>query len=124
MKKCEYCGYENPDESIVCRECGEPVVSEIKASDCDTEQPVARWKKVAVLGGEVEAERLELALKNLEIPHVLVSYRDSAMDGLYQNAKGWGHIEAAEEYREAILSCLQDLRGAALDGAPPETDQA
>ena len=121
MKKCDYCGRENPDDAVTCSDCGRPLA--VEAPTSESEQPAAPWKKLAVLGGEVEAERLELALNRLEIAHVLVSYRDSAMDGLYQNAKGWGHIEASEENREAILSCLEDLRRAALDGAPPETDQ-
>ncbi len=121
MKKCHYCGRENPDEAGTCQDCGRPLLVETAAPEKD--QPAAPWKRLAVLGGEVEAERLELALKRLEIPHVLVSYRDSALDGLYQNARGWGHIEGPEDKREAILSCLEDLRRATLEDDHPEPNQ-
>jgi len=46
---------------------------------------------------------LKKLLDEAEIPCVLKSYYDSALDGLYQTQMGWGHIEAPEKYEEIIL---------------------
>jgi hypothetical protein len=66
--------------------------------------------KIAVLDSLFEAQSLESALRDLDIPHVIRSYEDLALDGLFQGSKGWGHVEAAEEHRAAILAVLEDLR--------------
>ena len=79
-----------------------------------------RWKKIAVLNSEVEAERLYVELDNLSIPHVMISYSDSAMDGLYQVSKGWGHVEADPGHESTILSLLQDVRQGRLADPPTE----
>jgi hypothetical protein len=70
----------------------------------------ARWDRVATLEGEVEAELLDSYLTSRQIPHVMVSYRDTAFDGLFQATRGWGHIEAPPEHRDAILEILKDIR--------------
>jgi hypothetical protein len=67
-------------------------------------------RKIAVLNNMVEAQVLESMLNEHDIPHVMKSYHDSAYDGLFQAAQGWGHVEAPEEYREEILALLNDLR--------------
>jgi hypothetical protein len=66
--------------------------------------------KVAVLADESEAERLHLELQRQEIPHVMVSYQDAAFSGIFQSAKGWGHVEANADNKDTILSTLEDLR--------------
>ena len=105
MKQCGYCGRDNDDTATHCRECGEELIT----VHTRTQVP-APWGKIAVLRSEVEAERLDLELNRLKIPHVMASYRDSAFDGIYQIPKGWGHIEAPEAQASAILSVLEDLR--------------
>ena len=77
------------------------------------------WDRIAVLRNEAEAERLDLELNNLKIPHLMISYADSALDGLFQSTHGWGQTEAPHEHREAVLTILHDIRQAAA--APEES---
>jgi quercetin dioxygenase-like cupin family protein len=67
-------------------------------------------QKIATLENEVQANWLESILKEQGIPHIIRSYHDSAYNGLFQATKGWGHVEAPGEYKERILSILQDLK--------------
>ena len=122
MKTCAHCGLENADDAPRCSECGgtEFVVAPAPSADA-----TARWEKVAVLAHEVEAERLGVELNNRNIPHLLRSYYDSALDGLYQSARGWGHVQAPAQYKDAILSVLNDIREARSEadttsGADPD----
>ena len=66
-------------------------------------------KKIAVLDNIVQAQMLESMLKEQGIPHMMKTYHDSAYDGLFQGQKGWGHVEAPEEYESDILTLLDDL---------------
>ena len=43
------------------------------------------------------------------IPHVMVSYRDAALDGLFQTLRGWGHVEAPDEAKEQILLIIKEI---------------
>ena len=72
---------------------------------------MSELKKIAVLDDMVQAQMLELMLKERDIPHVLQSYHDSAYDGLFQDQRGWGHIEAAAAHESEILSILAALKG-------------
>jgi hypothetical protein len=38
------------------------------------------------------------------------SYHDSALDGLFQGQRGWGHIEAPEPFKDEILTVVEDLK--------------
>ena len=67
-------------------------------------------KKIAVLDDMVQAQMLESMLKEQDIPHVMKTYHDSAYDGLFQEQKGWGHIEAPAKYESTILSLLDALK--------------
>jgi len=67
------------------------------------------FKRIIVLRNVVEAGLLDSLLTERGIPHVMVSYRDSAYDGIYQVSKGWGHVEAPEEYRDRITAIYDDL---------------
>jgi hypothetical protein len=106
MKKCPYCGRENADGANSCSECD----TELDTGEPEpvTEEPVP-WQKVAVLENEVEADLLDIELKSQGIPHVMVSYRDTALDGLFQTLRGWGHIEAPGEAKDQILSILKEI---------------
>ncbi|NIW78672.1 MAG: hypothetical protein GWN16_04070 [Calditrichae bacterium] len=73
------------------------------------------FKKVAILENEFEAQVLEDVLKELGIPHYIRSYHDRAYNGIFQNQKGWGHIEAPPEYHDEILSILADLKQGNFD---------
>ena len=71
-------------------------------------------RKVAVLESELEARMLEAELHKRGIEHVVRSYHDSAYDGLFQGAKGWGHVEADESDRDSITAVLEDLKAGAV----------
>ena len=72
---------------------------------------MTHYKKILTLENEIEATLLKKLLDDEGIPYVMKSYYDSALDGLYQTQKGWGHVEAAEEYRETILNLYRDAVG-------------
>ena len=105
MKKCAYCGRENDDGLTWCGDCGTELAETPMATE--VAEP---WERMAVLDHEVEAERLDVELTRQDIPHVMISYCDSAFDGLFQAAQGWGHVEAPSEHKEAILSLIRDIR--------------
>ncbi|MGA2865688.1 MAG: zinc ribbon domain-containing protein [Verrucomicrobiota bacterium] len=107
MKSCGYCGRENEDEAAWCRECGTKFVPPAPRAEAAAPPP---WERITTLENEIEADRLDLALRSMMIPHVMVSYSDSAFDGLFQAGRGWGHVESPKEHREVILSILNDLR--------------
>ena len=73
---------------------------------------MATFEKILVLDNEVEARLLEAVLTEQHIPHLMRSYHDRAYDGLWQQQRGWGHVEAPEEWREQILGIYKDLRSA------------
>lgn len=77
-----------------------------------------QYEKIAVLDNEVQAEALDALLIEIGIPHEMKSYRDSAMDGLYQATRGWGHVEAPLEHAEAVRQALKSL----TDGPQGSTD--
>jgi len=67
------------------------------------------FKKILVLGNEIEARLIDSVLTERNIPHILKSYHDSAYDGIFQAHKGWGHIEAPLRYQEEIIAIHADL---------------
>lgn len=67
------------------------------------------FEKVATLDDEVEAQLLEDALEERDIPHLIVSHRDTAYDGLFQATQGWGHVEAPPSYQDEIEELLETL---------------
>ncbi len=69
-----------------------------------------KLEKIAVLDNEVQAELVDNVLSDRGIPHLMRSYYDSALDGLYQARSGWGHVEAPESFREEILSVIEEIR--------------
>jgi hypothetical protein len=112
MKTCTYCGRENEDQATTCQECGEEF-----GQDSASTQPAPtesdqteRFEKVAVLDNEVQAELMDDVLSDRKIPHIMQSYYDSALDGLFQGGKGWGVILAPATSREEILAALADIR--------------
>ncbi len=67
------------------------------------------FKKILVLGNEIEARLMDSVLTERNIPHIMKSYHDSAYDGIFQAHKGWGHIEAPLEYLGEIITIHADL---------------
>lgn len=66
--------------------------------------------KVSVLDNEIEAQLLDSILEERDIPHLMVSYHDTAYDGLFQTQKGWGHVSAPTPFKEEILEILNAVR--------------
>ena len=67
-------------------------------------------ERIAVLENEIEAMMLGAELDALNIPHAMISYYSSAFDGLFRVFQGWGHVEAPPEFRDEILTVLENLR--------------
>ncbi len=65
--------------------------------------------KILALENEMDAILLDGLLTEKGIPHLIRSYHDSAMDGLWQLQSGWGHLEAPEEYREDIMKIYEGM---------------
>jgi len=65
--------------------------------------------KILVLNNEIESKLLGEILSEKNIPHLIRSYHDSVMDGIYQMQSGWGHVEAPEEYKEEILQVYNEM---------------
>jgi hypothetical protein len=82
-----------------------------------------KLEKIAVLDNEVQAELVDSVLSERGIPHLMRSYHDSALDGIYHQARvGWGHIEATWDSRDEILAVIEELKRQASQ-SPPADDQ-
>ena len=68
------------------------------------------YVKVTVLDNEIEAQLLDSILEERDIPHLMVSYHDTAYDCLFQTQKGWGHVRAPALFKQEILEILNAVR--------------
>jgi hypothetical protein len=68
------------------------------------------YVRVTVLENEIEARLVESILQERDIPHRMVSYHDTAYDGLFQSQKGWGDIRVPEPFLEVVRQIIADLR--------------
>ncbi len=77
------------------------------------------YNKIEILDNDFEAQVLKSILEERGVPHRMISYYDSAFDGLYQTQKGWGYVSAddtfADEIREIIADLRKDARAAQMD---------
>ena len=104
----------------MCGGCGDAL-----AMDTGVPDVPLPTERIALLENEIEAERLMAELTNQNIPHCIISYHDSAFDGLFQLYRGWGHVEAPPDYKETIVSILQAIRESSSEAerdAPPSSD--
>jgi len=83
---------------------------------------VKQYKKIVVLNNDLEAKIVEDLLKDRGIPHRMRSYHDSAYDGLFQAQKGWGIVEAPEEYEDEIKNLYSALPGEIIPEEFPKDD--
>jgi len=70
---------------------------------------MSKQVKILIFRNEIEAMLLNEILTDKEIPHLIRSYHDSALDGLWQSQSGWGHIEAPEALKEEILAIYNTM---------------
>lgn len=66
--------------------------------------------KVMVLENHAEAQVLGSMLEQLDIPHRIRTFHDTAYNGLFQVQKGWGEIYAPPQFETEILDILADIR--------------
>jgi hypothetical protein len=71
---------------------------------------VDRFERIASIDNEVLARILDDVLREHGIPHIMRSYHDSVYDGVFQLSRGWGFIEAPAEFKNEILSILDELK--------------
>jgi hypothetical protein len=81
-----------------------------------------RFEKVAILNNEIEAQLVDGLLSDRDIPHVMRSYHDSAYDGLFQGAGGWGHIEAPLSFHEKVMRVIEEIRRQARSSGTERAD--
>jgi hypothetical protein len=70
---------------------------------------MAEFTKTLILKDEMEANLLDSILNEKMIPHLVRSYHDSALDGLFQMSKGWGVLLAPKKYQKEILQIHEDI---------------
>jgi hypothetical protein len=70
---------------------------------------VGKYVTVIEFENVAEATLIQSILENEGIPFVIRSYHDSAYDGLFQFQKGWGRLEAPEEFKDQILLLYKDM---------------
>jgi hypothetical protein len=112
MKTCTHCGRENEDQAAKCQECGAefarvPTPTEDASKESSKTE---RFEKITVLDNEVQAELMDEILSGRNIPHIMQSYHDSALDGIFQTGKGWGVILAPASFKEEILAAVAEIR--------------
>ena len=83
-----------------------------------------KLEKIAVLDNEVQAELVDSVLSEREVPHIMRSYYDSALDGIYQAKSGWGHVEAPESCRDEVLAVIEEIKRQASSGTAPQEPSA
>ena len=63
-----------------------------------------------IIEDEIEASLIESILEERDIPHKIISFHDTAFNGLFQAQKGWGKITAPSSYHHEIREILSDMR--------------
>jgi hypothetical protein len=124
MKTCTYCRRENEDQATTCQECGAEFGRDSAATTESSKESenAERFEKIAGLDNEVQAELMDAVLTDRKIPHIMQSYHDSALDGLFQAGKGWGVILAPESSRQEILTALADIRQQSSSVSPEDNN--
>ena len=79
-----------------------------------------KLEKIAVLDNEVQAELVDSVLEERGIPHLMRSYYDSALDGIYQAKAGWGHVEAPHSFKDEVLAVVEEIKRQASSRSEPQ----
>ncbi len=67
-------------------------------------------ENIVILDNKVEASILHSLLEEREIPHVMISYHDSAYNGIFQVQMGWGHVETPMDYIQEVRELYEDIK--------------
>ena len=70
---------------------------------------MSKTVKILSLSNQFEAMLLDEILNEKEIYHIMKSYRDSALNGLWQTQSIWGHLEAPEEFKDKIMEIYNNM---------------
>ena len=84
-----------------------------------TEVHEEKFVRLKVVGSLFEGQRMQALLQAAEIPTMLNSYGDTAMDGLYQTQKGWGEIRVPESKKAEAEKIIEE-NAPATTGMPDE----
>ncbi len=75
--------------------------------------------RVRVLQSVFEGQQAEALLREAGIECMVVSFHDTAMNGIYQESKGWGEIRVTEGQKDqaerVLAEGLKDLDGMSDD---------
>jgi len=71
---------------------------------------------------DAEADALQSVLKEHNIYSDVVSFHDTAYDGLYQSQYGWGVIKVNEEDKSVAQKIINDWKMAAPSPLPWDND--
>ena len=80
------------------------------------------YVKVQALSNAVEASLMDSLLNERGIPHLIVSFHDSAYDGLFQAQKGWGVVKAPKEFEGEIKAIYAEISKSEWEPPSPEAD--
>ncbi|MFH2005713.1 MAG: DUF2007 domain-containing protein [bacterium] len=69
-------------------------------------------RDICVPSDAAEAEMLESLLKEHGIEALVLSHHDTAFDGIYQAAKGWGRIRVRAQDASAAKALIEQWRSA------------
>ncbi|MGA3013121.1 MAG: hypothetical protein ABSD71_03685 [Bacteroidales bacterium] len=67
------------------------------------------FEKILDLNNEFEAENMEEALKERNIPFGMVPVSDSAFGSIEVLENGWGYLEAPSRYKNEILEIYKNI---------------
>ena len=71
---------------------------------------------------DAEADVLQSVLKEHNVYSEVVSFHDTAYDGLYQSQYGWGVIKVSEEDKSVAQKIINDWKMAAPSPLPWDND--
>ncbi|MEZ4526696.1 MAG: hypothetical protein R2941_12315 [Desulfobacterales bacterium] len=87
------------------------------------EKRTQEYIRTAILEDPFEAQIVSGMLHEENIPHLVVSYHDTAYDGLFQAQKGWGEIRAPRDCGDQIIEILEDYRSQIPEALPEDRDE-
>jgi hypothetical protein len=76
-----------------------------------------KFVRLQVLQSLFEGQRMQALLQAVDIPTMLNSFGDTALDGLYQAQKGWGEIRVPES-RKAEAEKIVEEHAPQITGIP------